>query len=127
MNGMNNMHALLDTNIIIDFLCNNKAAITEITKYKKLHISIISYIEVLSGNRSHDEINRTKEFFSHLIIEDMTEEIADAAIEIRNKNKIKLPDSVILATSSVKNLILITRDEAPVFKNHPYTRYPYKI
>ncbi len=121
------MQALLDTNIIIDFLLNKTEAIQEVTKYKKLHTSIISYIEVLSGNRTDNEINKAKEFFSYLNILHLYDKIANEAIIIRNKNKIKLPDAIILATSSVNNLLLITRDEAPAFRNHPYTRFPYKI
>lgn len=124
---MGRVIALLDTNIIIDFLSNYKRAIEEVTRYTKLHASIITYAEVLTGTSNIDEKSKAKEFFEYLTIEEITKEIADVAIEIRAKNKVKLPDALIIATSAVKNMLLITRDEAPAFRNHPYIRFPYKI
>jgi predicted nucleic acid-binding protein len=47
------------------------------------------------------------EVFSVLFID---QKIADMAIEIRKKQRIKLPDAIIAATAKVLNLCLVTRN-----------------
>ena len=47
------------------------------------------------------------EVFSVLFID---QKIADMTIEIRRKQRIKLPDAIIAATAKVLNLCLVTRN-----------------
>ncbi|MEA2075228.1 MAG: type II toxin-antitoxin system VapC family toxin [Euryarchaeota archaeon] len=76
------------------------------------NISIIAEIEFL-GWRGHTEkgFEEAKEFigFANVII--LTDEIADLAVSIGRKAKVKLPDAVIAATALHGNLMLITRNE----------------
>ena len=120
------MVVLLDSNIIIDFFANKKPAVEEISKYDNICVSIISYIEVMIG-LSREERVLAQKFFNNTEICWLDQSIANETIHLRDKHRIKLPDALILATAVAKNLRLLTRDEASIFKNHPNVRYPYKI
>ena len=50
------------------------------------------------------------EFFDAANILDLTGEVVTKTIEIRQKNRIKLPDAIIAASAIVNNLVLITRN-----------------
>lgn len=120
------MIALLDSNIIIDFFANNTKAVSEVTQYQNVCVSVISYIEVMTG-LTEKERSLAQEFFDNVKIIWIDKFVASEAIKLRNKHKIKLPDAIILATAIVQDLTLITRDEGAGFKNHSHVRYPYKI
>lgn len=121
------MIALIDSNIIIDFFAGKLPAVAEVTRYDRVYVSVISYVEVMTGLSSSEEIEQAAQFFAMVELIEINKAIAEESIKIRARNKIKLPDALILATSVTLNLLLITRDEGPAFKNHSYVRYPYKI
>jgi predicted nucleic acid-binding protein len=103
---------LMDSNAVIDFLNkslpeNGRRFLSDVMPV----ISIISFIEIFSGrNVSEDERNRLTLFSTASEIIYIDKIIALKAVEIRLKNKIKLPDAVIAATALVKGLTLITRN-----------------
>lgn len=118
------MIALIDSNIIIDFLMNKPAAIEEIKKYTKIHVSIISYIEVMSilDLEDHDVANK---FFDEVEIIQIERPIANEVARIVTKGDATFADAVIIATSTIKNILLVTCDDSLAYSNHPYTRHPY--
>jgi hypothetical protein len=98
---------LIDTSIIIYYLADTIPK-SEINKVEEIfrtsfNTSIITKIEFL-GWRGH-----TENGFANVI--PLTDEIADLAVSIRRKAKVKLPDAVIAATALHGNLTLITRNE----------------
>lgn len=103
------MKALFDTNILIDYLAGNISASRELEQYEDSKISIISKMEVLVGaNDNNEEIIRG--FLSNFKIIDINNEIAEIAIILRKKYKIRLPDAIIWATAKFQNCLLVTRD-----------------
>jgi predicted nucleic acid-binding protein len=52
-----------------------------------------------------------KEFLKECIIVDITEEIKKHTIAIRQKHKVKLPDSIIAATAMFLEIPLFTADK----------------
>lgn len=71
----------------------------------------ISKIEVLSYDPGKgDNYEVLVEFFEAANILDLTDSVVRKNIEIRQKNRIKLPDAVIAATAIVNNLVLVTRN-----------------
>jgi predicted nucleic acid-binding protein len=58
-------------------------------------------------SKEEEFIREMVEVFSVLFID---QKIADMAIEIRKKQRIKLPDAIIAATTKVLNLCLVTRN-----------------
>lgn len=118
------MIALIDSNIILDFLMNKPAAVEEIKKYTKVHVSIVSYIEVMSILDPEDHVVANK-FFNEVEIIQIERPIANEVAKIVAKGGITFLDAVIIATSIVKNILLVTCDDSSIFSNHPYTRHPY--
>jgi len=108
---MNGSNVLLDSNILIAISKNQDDLNNYLDNYNKVFISIISYIEVLG----YDFINKIEEEIILKILQnietiDLNVEIADIAVKVRKKNKIKLPDSVIYATAVFLNAELMTKN-----------------
>jgi len=105
---------LLDTNIIIYYfngLVSDKR-IDDILK-KGFNISIITKIEFLSWQQLYsDDLLREKAlaFISHATVYELTDEIANATIQIRQQYKIKTPDAIIAATALVHGLDIATNN-----------------
>lgn len=100
---------LVDTNIII-YLSKRKIDLRQITLgEEQLFISVITYMEVLgfrfNDNHEKDIVQKICDLFP---IIDLSHEIVDKVISIRQKHKIKLPDAIILATATVTDLELET-------------------
>jgi len=107
---MNGKNALIDSNIII-YLSKQELSLDFIDKFDDLSISVITYMEILGYEFQNQEeekyIQELLELFRVLYIDKV---IADTAINIRKKRKIKLPDAIIAATAVSKDIHLITRN-----------------
>jgi predicted nucleic acid-binding protein len=102
--------ALFDSNIII-YLSKKEIPYSYIDQFHEHYISVITYMEIL-GHRFRDKseekfIKELLELFTTLYID---QAIADKVIEIRKKDRIKLPDAIIAATAISSELSLITRN-----------------
>jgi len=97
---------LLDTNSIIYALNNG----FEFPRYNYI-VSVISEIELLSYDKlsSNDELI-LKDALSCFELIDLTNDIKENTIKIRKTSKIKLPDSIIIATAISNHATLITSD-----------------
>ncbi len=124
--------ALFDTNILIDYLKGIKQAKNLFSKYDQKLISIITYIEVLSGASDEVEKRKIRAFISkNFEVLDLDTIISEEAINIRaesiaNKNKLKLPDCIVLASANTQAAVLITRD-INAFSEFPNVIVPYKV
>ena len=100
------MRYLLDTNPIIDAI---KASI-QLPKGAYL-VSFITELELLSFPEltevEEKNINSLLSYFSIINFNDV---IKDMTIKIRKKYRLKLPDSIIVATAIVENAALVTSD-----------------
>ena len=77
----------------------------------RLLTSVIVRMELLSKkNITNDEEADIKEFLDGLIVVPLDKEIEEKAIEIRRSTALKLPDSIIVATSIILNAILLSDD-----------------
>jgi len=105
---------LIDSNIIIGY-----AAKILPTKSMEMmdsilpSISVISRIELLGWHNATDEqLAKSSNILSRVSIFDLTENIIQKTIAIRQKCKVKTPDAIIAATALVNNFTLITRNES---------------
>ena len=107
---MNGNSALLDSNIII-YLSKREVPLSFLDQFDEHFISVITYMEVLGyqfrNPKEEEFIREMIEVFRILFID---QKIADMAIEIRRKRRIKLPDAIIAATAKAINLCLVTRN-----------------
>jgi predicted nucleic acid-binding protein len=120
------MQALFDTNILIDYLIGHNQARLEIEQYENPQISIITKMEVLIGTTEDNE-DIIREFLDNFTVIPLNEEIAEIAIEIRKKNKIKLPDAIIWASAKFRNSLLVTRNTKDFSVYSSDIKIPYNI
>ena len=110
---MNGNESVVDSNLII-FFSKGKIDLKKLSsKYDKLYVSIITYMEVYAYEFTvQAELDLIDEFFESVEIIEINKEIADQAIIYRkNKTKkIKLPDAIILASAKYANAELLTDD-----------------
>jgi hypothetical protein len=102
---------LLDTNIII-YLLDGDVELAEFLLNKKLYVSVISEIELLAfPDISIAQTKGVLEFLNECIIININDTIKNETIKIRKKFKVKIPDSIIIATALSMNIPVMTSDK----------------
>ena len=119
------MKAVIDSDILIDYLQGNPKASQELDRYSQLEISIISWMEVIVGAESAEEESACREFLSRFTIHQPSMEIAMEAVAIRKRLKLRLPDAIVWATARDHNCLLVTRNAKDFPRNDPGIRIPY--
>ncbi len=115
-----NDRLLLDTNIIIYYF-NGLVTDSRIDKILKesFNISIISKIEFLSWQKLRTDKTleqKALNFISHANVYELTDEIAEKVIDIRQQYRVKTPDAIIGATALVHGFDVVTNN-VDDFKN----------
>ena len=107
---MNGNSILVDTNIILYLLSGDKT-IVPLLENKKLFVSFITELELLSFKRlTKTELKIIKSFLAECTIFDINSKIKELTVEIRKKYRLKLPDCIIAATSIYLDISLISAD-----------------
>ena len=102
---------LLDTNIVL-YLLNGEETLIPLLEEKNLFLSFITQLELLSTRYLNpDDTLKIRQFIAECTVIDITPEIKEFAISIRQSYNIKLPGSIIIATSMWLNMPLITADK----------------
>ena len=112
---MNGTKFLLDTNVIL-YLLNGDNTVADLINGKQIYVSFITELELLGYQEiTEEEHQRINEFLAECTIININKQIKERTIQIRQHQKIKLPDSIIAATSHYLNIPLISSDSD--FKN----------
>lgn len=107
---MNGNNILLDSNIVL-YLLNGEQTLIPLLEEKQLYVSFITQLETLGYKGiSEKESKKIKSFLNECIIIDVNPVIKDFTIKLRQEYSLKLPDSIIIATSLYLNAPLITAD-----------------
>jgi len=118
--------ALLDTNILIDYLNGVPAARQEIARYESPMISPINWMEVMVG-ALEDEQGTVREFLARFVHVALDPAIADLAVTLRRENRLRLPDAIIWASAQRENALLVTRNTRDFPVDAPGVRVPYRL
>jgi predicted nucleic acid-binding protein len=118
--------ALFDTNILIDYLGGVSAAKKELARYEYKAISTITWMEVLVGTTTDDEVSIRAWLRSFDVIA-LDIAIANRAVEIRKHKRIRLPDAIVWASAQVNSLLLVSRNTKDFPADEPGVRVPYKL
>jgi len=115
-----NDRLLLDTNIIIYYF-NGIVTDSRINKILKesFNISIITKIEFLSWQKLRSDKTleqKALDFISHANVYELTDEVANKVIDIRQQYRVKTPDAIIGATALVHGFDVVTNN-VDDFKN----------
>ncbi len=112
---------LLDSNTVIDYIASlypEKARqwLNQLID-EEINVSVITKIEVLSFDPDKDDNYPVLvDFFEAANIFELTGDIVSKTIQIRQKQKIRLPDAIIAATALQNGLVLVSRNTKD-FKN----------
>jgi predicted nucleic acid-binding protein len=108
---MNGNSLLLDTNIVL-YLLNGDETLIPLLEEKNLFVSFITELELLSyKDLTHKDTENIRHFLNECTIIDVTPQIKTTTIFLRRNYHLKLPDSIILATSIWLNLPVISSDQ----------------
>ena len=108
---MNGRSFLVDTNIAL-YLLSGNTTIAEILNGSQLYISFVTQLELLGYKGiTSKELTSVKLFLNDCIIIDINEEIKKHTAAIKQKHQLKLPDSIIAATSLFMEIPLLTADK----------------
>jgi len=120
------MNALLDTNILIDYLNGIDAAREEIARYPAPCISPITWMEVMVG-ATEDEATLVGQFLARFAQVAIDAEVASISVSIRREHRIRLPDAIIWASARQAGVLLVTRNCRDFPADHPGVRIPYRV
>ena len=120
------MRALLDTNILIDYLNGVRAAKDEIGRYQRPLISMITWIEVMIGARPVDAA-LVRAFLSGFERIEIDQAVAEEAVELRRQRRLRLPDAIIWASARRHDALLVTRNSKDFPPQEPEVRVPYSL
>lgn len=117
---MGSKRYLMDSNAVIDYL-GRKFTLPAMEFMSEVvdaipFVSIITKIEVLGFTTSDTHMRLLADFMNDAVVVELTEEVAQTAIQIRRIHKIKLPDAIIAATALTSSRTLLTRNISD-FKN----------
>lgn len=120
------MNAVLDTNVLIDYLNGVTAAREEMRRYPQPSISPISWMEVMVGTTAEDEpsVRRFLAGFREVVID---HEIAERAVALRREYRLRLPDAIIWASAQNEGALLVTRNSKDFPPEEPGVRVPYRL
>jgi predicted nucleic acid-binding protein len=121
------MKAVVDTNILIDYLSGVQKAKQELDAFEDLYISLITWMEILVGAGEGKEESEIREFLRRFRVHPVDEGVAERAVDIRRRENIRLPDAIIWATAQQLGILLVTRNTRDFPVKHPGIRIPYKI
>ena len=108
---MNGNRFLLDTNIILYILSGDKI-IANYLQNQILYTSVICEIELFSYKLiSANQEKEIKSFLKEFRIVAIDPSVKELAIQIRKKYSLKIPDSIIAATSVSLGIPLVTADK----------------
>jgi len=119
------MKAVLDSDVLIDFLQGDSRAAEEIARYDDLCYSVISWMEVMCGAETEGEAAAAKGFLGSMQMVGLSVQVAHGAVQARKTLRLKLPDAVIWATADSEGCILVTRNAKDFDVDHPMVRVPY--
>jgi len=121
------MRALLDTNILIDYLNGEAKSRGEVEQRELPAISIITWMEVMTGAADADQEIALRLFLSRFEVIGIDGEIAALAVKLRRKLRLKLPDAIIYASATARRMLLVTRNSKDFRPQLEGVLIPYQL
>jgi len=121
------MKAIIDSDVMIDYLQGVEAAKLELAKYSHREASIVSWMEVMSGAGTKQEAKECSDFLNTFTFHEVNLQIAAEAVDLRRNFKMRLPDAIVWATARVHGYIIVTRNSRDFPVSEPGVRIPYTL
>ena len=112
--GTRDVNSVFDTNILIYHL-NDALPKKAFEKIQQLMannatISVITRMEILGAPKALNQLDQAQKLMSAFTEQGLTEAIVDRVINLRQQQRIKLPDAIIAATALQLEKPLVTRN-----------------
>jgi len=120
------VRAVVDTNVLIDFLQGHRAAADELARYDAVEVSAISAAELLVGAPTEAAERAVDTLLAACVVVAVDEPIAREAAFLRRSARVRLPDAIVWATARVRSALLVTREEG-LPAGAPEVRHPYRV
>ena len=121
------MHAVFDTNVLVDYLNGIEKARAEIGRHREIALSVISWVEVLVGAQDEVEEAVIRGFLGGFEMIDVDPATAAEAVRLRRAHRIRLPDAIIWASARSRGALLVTRNTKDFPRDDPGVRVPYSL
>ncbi|MGK0189485.1 MAG: putative nucleic acid-binding protein [Verrucomicrobiales bacterium] len=121
------MKALIDSDVLIDYLQGEPQAKAEINRYDDALYSVVSWMEVMCGANSDGDRRAAIALFQSMERVELSIEVARKAVSERKALRLKLPDAIVLASADCEGCILVTRNSSDFDRNDPRVRIPYSL
>ena len=114
---------LIDTNTVIELVTQllppaGSAWVDEVVWRNEQALSVINWIELLVKPKSALEKAVLEEFIANAAMLPVDAAVVAQAVQVRQQNRIKLPDAIVAATALAHNLVLVSRNTSD-FANIP--------
>jgi len=121
------MRAIIDSDVLIDYLQGLNKAKSELDRYPKREMSIVSWMEIMPLTDSPEEEKSCQGFLNSFTIHHLSMEVASEAVKIRKEFRIRLPDAIVWATARSQGCLLVTRNTKDFPASEPGIRIPYEV
>ena len=122
------MRAVIDSDVLVDYLQGLPAAAEELSRYQERCISLVSWMEVMAGvEDGTDEETACRRFLGSFRILPVTLTVAERTVQLRRKHRLKLPDAIIWASAQEADGLLVTRNTKDFPPGDPGVRFPYRV
>jgi predicted nucleic acid-binding protein len=118
--------AVVDTNVLIDYLQGYHAAAEEFGRYDAIAVSAISAADLWTLATDGARVAAVETLLATCDLVSVDAEVARQAGSLRRAHRLRLPDALVWATARVRGHLLVTRDEGfPA--DTPEIRHPYRL
>lgn len=122
------MRAVFDSDVLVDYLQGLEEAAAELERYAEPCISLVSWMEVMVGaGEDAEEEAACHRFLDNFRVLPITTAVAERAVELRRRHRLKLPDAIIWASAKEEGCLLVTRNTKDFPAGNPDVRFPYVV
>ena len=121
------MRALIDSDVLVDYLQGRSEAAAELARYAERCVSLISWMEVMvgAGDDAAEEA-ACRRFLESFRVLPVSRAVAERAVRLRRKYRLKLPDAIIWASAQEEACLLVTRNTKDFPADDAGIRFPYE-
>ena len=120
------MKAVIDTNILVDYLHGIAPAKREIALYQSPAVSVITWMEVMAGATVRTE-SAVRAFLQSFTLLEIDAKVAERAVILQKTRHVKPQDAILWATAQVNQCLLVSRNTRDFDPGDPGVRVPYTI
>ena len=121
------MKAVLDSDVLIDYLQGVPQAAVELARYRQPLYSVITFMELHCGARTAEQRAAVDVLLGTMTRVELSDAIARRAVELRQSLRLKLPDAIVLASAEEEGCFLVTRNTRDFPHGDLRVRFPYTV